>query len=152
MSGRRASPGAGLRFLHSVVAADPTDECILWPYGRSCGYGETASGQAHALICEMVYGSRPSGMDAAHRCGVRLCVNPRHVRWATRSENEIDKRAHGTGLLGERNPNAVLTWDQVAAIRHRYSLGDIRQRDLGVMYGVRQNTISRIVTGVRWPS
>lgn len=156
MAERRASPGEGLRFLRAVAAEPPPDTCVLWPYGLSGGYGSTTfrgrKVQAHIVVCELSHGPRPDRMDAAHRCGVSACVNPRHIRWATRSENELDKRLHGTGMHGERNPRAVLTAAAVAEIREQYAIGELYQWQLGIMHGVRQNTISRIVTEARWAS
>jgi hypothetical protein len=48
------------------------------------------------LVCEETHGLPPTPKhDAAHKtrsgCLGKLCVNPWHIRWATRSENERDK-------------------------------------------------------------
>jgi hypothetical protein len=32
------------------------------------------------------------GLEARHLCGYSLCVNPVHLEWGTRRENEQDKR------------------------------------------------------------
>jgi hypothetical protein len=44
-------------------------------------------------------------------------VNKRHVRWATNSENQIDRIEHGTSNRGERHPHVKLTEADVRAIR-----------------------------------
>lgn len=78
------------------------DSCLLWPFGHSStGYGTVnyygTVGGAHRFMCRLAHGEPPSpDMQAAHRCGVRSCVNPKHLRWATQAENEADKIIHGT--------------------------------------------------------
>lgn len=91
--------------LASLLAIE-TDECVLWRHAtNSAGYGQIGvngrSTGVHVIACEYRHGPRPEGLHAAHYCGVKLCVNPRHLRWATRSENEYDKVRHGWGKLAE---------------------------------------------------
>ena len=46
------------------------------------------------LICEEVYGPCPAGHEAAHStpngCIGGSCVNDAHLRWATKSANQLD--------------------------------------------------------------
>lgn len=56
---------------------------------RRNGKGEMAH---RAMYCEMV-GPIPEGMELDHRCKRRLCVNPRHVKIATRLENVLNSGA-----------------------------------------------------------
>jgi hypothetical protein len=100
------------------------DECLPWPFfiNSRAGYPQAKlEGRfrlVHRFVCEKVNGEPPTtGHQAAHACGRRDCVNPRHIFWKTRRENEADKVIHGTNLAGERNPNAKLTADEVTAIR-----------------------------------
>lgn len=66
--------------------------CILW-FGSTegSGYGSlNVDGEmrkAHRLAWEQVNGRIPEGMYVDHRCGVRSCVNPDHLRLATPSQN-----------------------------------------------------------------
>jgi hypothetical protein len=58
---------------------------------------------AHRLMCQLAHGDPPTPDHiAAHSCGRghEGCVNPNHLSWKTYSENELDKRVHGT----TRNP------------------------------------------------
>lgn len=113
-----------MAFLHSLVG-HTGDECVLWPFKAvTNGYGALKIGgragytvQAHRQICIMVRGN-PVGdrTDAAHTCGVRLCCNPNHIRWATRAENMADKLRHGTHARAERSPVAKQTNQQAIFI------------------------------------
>lgn len=151
---RHGSPQAGgimkgspAAFIAQAAAYQGHD-CLLWPYGRhAVGYGSVtwrgrAGRTAHSVVCELVYGPKPSSKhEAAHACGNRICCTPTHLRWATREENQADKLIHGTHNRGERQGQSKLTAEQVREIRaQRHRL----QRDLAAEYGVSDATISDI--------
>ena len=99
------------RLLLSVIVAvfdSDTDDCIVFAGKQQPnGYGRVSVGgryqRAHRLACRMAHGEPPRrSLDAAHSCGERMCINPRHLRWATRAENEHDKIAHGRSNRGRK--------------------------------------------------
>ena len=112
------------------LAAIDTDDCTIWPHNlKPGGYPdvkfERKSTTGHRLVCRWAHGEPPTPMhEAAHSCGVRACVNPKHLRWATGSENQADRMVHGTAALGESHPSARLTEADVLAIRTRYRNGE----------------------------
>jgi hypothetical protein len=138
-----------------------TDDCILWPHGTTQGHSKAKPygivrlvpgpwQRVHVLVCERSHGPRPSSQhQAAHSCGQSLCFNPRHLRWATRKENEADKLVHGTSNRGPRNGMSKLTADDVRDIRRRHAAGEL-QRDLAVQFGTNQANISQIVNRISW--
>ena len=91
--------------LEMILAAE-TDDCILWPFDTFQGYPAVPvagkSGRTkvwgHRYVCEKANGPPPrqrSRMNhAAHDCGVKHCLNPRHLRWATPTDNAQDKVRH----------------------------------------------------------
>jgi len=51
---------------------------------------------------------------------------------------------------GEDNANAILTWEKVSEIREMYATGNYSQEQLGLLFGVKQVTISAIVRHRIW--
>jgi len=53
-------------------------------------------------------------------------------------------------MKGETNGRAILTSEQVSVIREMYATGDYSQDQLGLLFGVKQVTISAIVRQKIW--
>lgn len=146
--------GAAQRTYDRLLATE-TDDCLLWPHSLNTpgygqlGLGNKVVGQVHVLACEHHHGLRPEGMQVAHSCGNRPCMNGRHLRWATPVENAADRVEHGTDLRGEKSPAARLTEAQVHAIRHAHTLG-ITAVTLAAEYGVARRTINSIWQRKSW--
>lgn len=147
--------GEPLRWIHAHAQTE-TDDCIFWPYARG-GAGDalvTVDGQqvsAPRYLCSLVHGDQPDDkIDTAHSCGNGHlgCMNARHVRWATRRENMLDKHEHGTMARGERSKFAKLTKDQVVQIRSLK--GKMTLDEIGEMFNVHRATISLIHLRKNW--
>ena len=127
----------------------------MWTAGRdSAGYGVFSlrghPTAAHRHAWALSHGSVPRFAQVLHTCDTPACVRPDHLYLGEHSDNMADVRARGR-RRGERNPAARLTEVQVAALRDRYRTGTVLQRDLAAEYGVREETIHRIITGQTWP-
>lgn len=150
-----ASPGDAIKWIDANKNHDG-DECLIWPYEITHhGYGTVShNGKkrvASRVMCEFAHGEPESiKMDAAHSCGNGKggCVNPKHLRWATRKENNSDKILHGTHRNGEQINFAVLTEAQVESII--LMKGKVSQRKIAVEFGISQSNVSRIHAGIRW--
>lgn len=79
------------RFFEKV---DRSGECWEWlggknhkGYGHFYQAGEGRTHSAHRASYEMEYGTIPPRMEVDHTCRNRGCVNPEHLRLATRKQN-----------------------------------------------------------------
>jgi hypothetical protein len=58
--------------------------------------GQAKYSTVHRLVMLTFVGPRPVGHDICHRNGVRVDNRVENLYYGTRSENNLDKRAHGT--------------------------------------------------------
>ena len=152
----RPPTGGSLRWLEDVALKYKGDECLIWPFRRSGrGYASfTENGRsvyATRWICTKIYGHPPTdGHQAAHSCGKghEGCVNPKHLRWATRIENDSDKDVHGTRIKGEAIPWSVLKKEQVQEIRQLR--GRLSRAKIAERFGVSEGAISGIFCETTW--
>lgn len=140
---RKAPNGAGMAFLAQAITSE-TDECIVWPYGKANGYGRIFLGHktypAHRYVCEKAHGApTPPATYACHSCAVPACVNPRHLRWGTNTDNYWDMVQHG-------NRNMRLNEVLVAQIKR----STLSKKALAQTYGVSVSTIKQIRSGKNW--
>jgi hypothetical protein len=81
----------------AFLADQETDDCVLWPFGTSDGYGAMyASGFGPRLTHReaLIRRSPPPfvGALALHGpCHDPLCMNYRHLSWGTRTDNQEDR-------------------------------------------------------------
>src|SRR5258708_608706 len=108
----------GLAFLLKSLSHEG-EECLIWPFSCcTAGYGNFMAnkkrGLAHREMCRMAHGEPPTpDHHAAHSCGNRRCINPRHISWKTQSDNQLDRRQHGT----VKRTYTKITAEQAAQIR-----------------------------------
>lgn len=136
------------------------DECWLWTGAViTSGYGHMSVGgragtQARAPRLSWILhnGPIPEGMQACHKCDVRLCVNPKHLFLGTNAENARDMAQKGRQWrqLRPGAPRRLLNARQVAFIRLFREFTGATQSSLAKKYGVHVNTINSIVNGNSW--
>jgi hypothetical protein len=105
---------------------------------------------AHRLVWQHVYGDIPPGMTVNHKNGLKDDNRIENLELSTPSEQV--KHSHRSGLRdqhGEKNPAAKLTDNQIAQIRLAYDQGGHDMQALADRFGVRFQTISKIVRGQR---
>lgn len=93
-------------FIESLLK-NPPEECVAWPFSmnkrslRGIIMIDDMTRIAPREICRMAHGEPPWGRNhAAHWCGKghEGCVNPKHLRWATPSENQQDTHNHAAQI------------------------------------------------------
>ena len=116
------------------------------PYAQLWRNNKPKVVRIHTLVLTTFVGPRPYKMEGCHNDGNCANNSLKNLRWDTPAKNHADKIRHGTTNRGERCGTAKLTKSQVAAIRKDKRL----QREIADEYGIRQGTVSRIKSGVRW--
>jgi len=147
-------------------------------YGRM--WADRKTHKAHRLAYELCVGPIPDDMCVCHTCDNPGCCNWHHLWIGTNADNMQDKTVKGRAASGvshgrhtkpERTArgdrhgarlhpesltrgtkchSAVLTPDKVRAIRESFASGIANQRELGMLYGINQSSISKVIRGKSW--
>jgi len=93
--------GEARRWVDEVAIPYDGNECLTFPYGKAHGYGriniDSEPMDVHVFILQCVKGKKPSlSHEGCHSCGNghEACVNPNHLYWGTRSQNNLDRWRH----------------------------------------------------------
>jgi hypothetical protein len=111
---------------------------------------------AHQLVADaFLPPPLPGQTQIAHGNGSRLYCHFNNLRWVSPAENHEDRRVHGTGPVGEKNPKAKITESEVLEIRREYSRIKVpgsgrRVGELDEQYGLCRSTILDIAKGRTW--
>lgn len=144
-----------------VTYLKPNGACIDWTarkdkegYGTIVVFGKQMRA-THFCLRYLKQEPRPSEQhQAAHSCDRPSCVNPRHLRWATGSENLREavakgrKRGGGGRLPGEANHFAVLTEADVREIRALHGLK--KRQEVADRFGVTLSAVKHIWMRHTW--
>lgn len=145
--------------LERAEAGD--NACIVWPFAilrdpNTGGYGtlqhEGKTRRAHVVSLREWTGidGNAQKLEAAHWfCGNRACINPLHLRWATRRENAQDMVRHDRSPAGERHGRAKLTEEDVLEIRRRRQAGETCA-SVASRFGLNPCHVSRLARGLSW--
>lgn len=148
----KAKAGEPEAFLAASFVTE-TDECILWPYALQNSYPHMVWRHnrqhinVHRHVCEVVHGAPPNdGMEAAHSCGNKACINSYHLRWKSPVANNMEKWDHGVMPHGELVVGSKLTRDIVLRI-----VSDPRTNaEIAAELNVNDEAIRRIRNGQTW--
>lgn len=116
------------------------------------GVGGYKQVRLHMLILEVFIGPRPTKEhECCHNDGNPNNNFLENLRWGTKKENMLDQYKHGTRILGEKSPNAVLTEEQVMILKNalpdwKHGMGT----KFAKQFGVGTSTISRVKKGISW--
>jgi transcriptional regulator with XRE-family HTH domain len=104
----------------------------------------------HRLVLETFVGPCPPGMEARH-VGTNDPWDNRldNLCWGTRSENQADRKRHGTYHTGSQMPWAKLTEADVVEMRQLRRDG-IGRDDIARRFGVAPTHVSKVLLGKMW--
>lgn len=151
----KAADGEPISWLRQSFLVE-TDDCIIWPYarkdhGQGCVWFDGRLRVASSIVCEWANGpAKDPALQAAHSCGNGhlACVNKRHVKWKTPTENSADRLLHGTDNRGEKHKLAKLNAASVRKIRTLR--GAVSDRKAGNLFGVSHGCINDIHNERTW--
>lgn len=109
--------------------------------------GVVARRRVHLLVLETFVGPKPDGMVGRHvndkdRANCRLD----NLAWGTPTQNQADRKVHGTHLCGTAVKTAKLTDEQAASI---YAASGTME-SIGEAHGVSRHTVGLIKAGRSW--
>lgn len=129
-----------------------------WPW-KSCvdggGYGTVTIKNrqlgAHRVAWEEARGEIPPGLCVLHTCDNPPCCNPAHMFLGTHLDNANDREAKGRGkpCRGEASPSAIVTTNDVIAIRAARQNG-VTLATLAAKYGLTKQAVSLIGLRRNW--
>ncbi len=102
----------------------------------------------HSLVADAFLEPCPPGHEVRHKDGDRTNPALGNLEYGTHVQNERDKRRHGTALLGEKNPAAKLTTNQVLTIRAM--AGNHTQRALAEAFSISLTVINMVIKRRIW--
>lgn len=123
--------------------------CVEWIGNKTDhGYGrfpiDGTIYYAHRIALVVFGISVPPDKVINHLCSNKLCVAPSHLELTTVSGNTRYCRDYEGGLSSQK-----LSRQQVAEIKQQRKAGESRE-SLCDRYGIRDNSLSQILTGARW--
>lgn len=135
----KASPGTRVHILKNTLTGL---YYMIWLYKNA----QKKHILVHHIIAETFLGERPKGLVINHIDGNKLNNSIDNLEYVTYSQNM--KHAIRTGLwkhLGEDNRLSKITNKNAISIREEYSKGNISQRKLAKIYGIKQASLWAIV-------
>ena len=151
----RQAPTAQIIFENCV---EDENKCLLWQGQKSQnGYGwYSYKGKllkTHRLVAQELIANLENKPWVLHSCDNPPCCNPDHLRWGTPKENALDRDSKNRGKVpdnrGSKAGGAILNEQAVFEIKMLLSK-KIKAKDIAILYGVSQVTISNIKRGHRW--
>lgn len=118
----------------------------------SLGQGRRKDILVHSAVALTFLGEKPSPMhQVRHLDGNKKNNKVENLAWGTPKENCQDRILHGVQARGRQTvSNWKLTDLEVCEIRHLANHTNMKQKDIGKLYGIVQGQVSSIKLGKSW--
>lgn len=106
----------------------------------------------HVLVLTTFVGPCPKGMQACHNDGTRINNFLENLRWDTLSNNQLDRRKHGTNHVnvGEKCHAAKMTDAKILEIRKMYIQKTYSLKTICTMFHIHRRTLWDIIHYRTW--
>jgi hypothetical protein len=150
--------GRARRIYNVKYQIEPKIKYLSTTWGKNQAYvkttfyrkGHAVNRDLHIVILETFIGPRPSiRHHASHLNGNMHDNRLDNLQWCTAKDNMSHKKIHGTQQVGENNPFAKLTENEVMAMRIMHFCGS-RAVDISNTFGVDQGLVGLIIKRKRW--
>ena len=138
--------------FEKYTTPEPNTGCLLWA-GRldRDGYARFKVKQHLVVVPRWIYEQRHGPIEdkkifVCHTCDNRWCCEDRHHFLGTHRKNMDDMMSKGRSPMGERNPNAKLTKEQVIEIFNEQGY----HRVIAERYGIPRSSVTGIKNGRSW--
>ncbi len=122
-----------------------------YPFVAIIESGRKRTMAVHTLVCRAFHGEKPGiEHEVRHIDGKKTNNSSDNLAWCTHSENEADKRRHGTAAMGEKHGAAILTDEAVKILRSAIPRGLWNTADAAQVFGVDQSVIRAAVSRKTW--
>lgn len=140
------------QFWQRVEIKRPDDCWLFTGRKNQDGYGQIAyqckTQNANRVSYIIANGPIPKGMVVMHTCDNPPCVNPKHLKIGTQQQNIEDMVSKGrnrNGGGGAQNVLSVLTADQRAEIRKKFTGIKGQKSAMALEYGCCVQTICNVL-------
>ncbi|MCE5211838.1 MAG: HNH endonuclease [Deltaproteobacteria bacterium] len=121
------------------------DGCWGWTGTKSTnGYPQIRHNKkiihGNRVSYELHHGEIPRGLDVLHKCDNPECTNPDHLFLGSHLDN-----MHDAILKGRMRGKRTFSDDFIKTIRDEYAKGERTVKELGKIYGIGADYLSRIV-------
>lgn len=132
---------------------NPAKSCWTWTGRKHKGYGQfTINGKCQyaTRISWYIFNGDPESLGVLHICDNPSCVNPFHLFIGNQKVNMRDCNNKGRCHRGERTGGAILTEENVKAIRKLYVKGKIGPKRISKQLGLSFFAVTGVIHGGNW--
>lgn len=121
-------------------------------YSKVCFWvkGKCFNKFVHTLVLEAFMGERPEGHQACHGNGDKKDNRLVNLRWDTRSNNQLDREAHGTGRIGRERKVKTLNPETVLKIRECVERNGGNKTKSAKELGMSRTTVADVANRRTW--